>query len=250
MKKLTLLIRKYISYAKLLANNNTTNFERFKSWMHTYIAYKSNESKFNPTYLPKYGQGQIIFVDFGCGIKHEFSYPHYAIVLNTQDRKKNDLLTVLPLTSKKSKHNTLKDWEYEITYPIKNLLVDKVTNDFNIYGTKYMKLRNKIIALAKSASEIDKDEFERQYSKLIESGVNEIYSANKDIMEFADKMSKGSIVEVNQIKTISKSRIIFPIKKSHPLYDIKIHPNDLDIIRYKLIHHLVTDSFKIDIPQQ
>ena len=77
--------------------------------MHTYIAYKSNESKFNPTYLPKYDQGQIIFVDFGYGIKYEFSYPHYAIVLNTQDRKKNDLLTVWPLTSKKSKHSTLKD---------------------------------------------------------------------------------------------------------------------------------------------
>ncbi len=69
--------------------------------MHTYIAYKSNESKFSPTYLPKYEQGQIIFVDFGCGIRHEFSYPHYAIVLNTKDRKKNDLLTVVPLTSKR-----------------------------------------------------------------------------------------------------------------------------------------------------
>lgn len=63
-------------------------------------------------------------------------------------------------------------------------------------------------------------------------------------------MSKSSIVEMNQIKTISKSRIIFPIKKSHALYDIKIHPNDLAVIRYKLIHRLVTNSDKIDIPQQ
>ena len=55
---------------------------------------------------------------------------------------------------------------------------------------------------------------------------------------------------MNQIKTISKSRIIFPIKKSHALYDIKIHPNDLAVIRYKLIHRLVTNSDKIDIPQQ
>lgn len=162
----------------------------------------------------------------------------------------NDLLTVLPLTSKKSKHSTLKNWEYEITYPIKNLLVDKIINEFNIYGTKYVKLRNKIIALIKNASEIDAGEFERQYSKLIESGVNEVYSTNKDIMEFADKMSKGSIVEVNQIKTISKSRIIFPVKKSHALYDIKIHPDDLAIIQHKVIHHLVTDSDRIDISQQ
>ena len=109
MKKLISLIRKYVLYAKHLASTNAKNFERFKSWMYTYISYKSNESKFSPTYLPKYEQGQIIFVDFGCGIRHEFSYPHYAIVLNTRDRKKNDLLTVVPLTSKKEKHNTLKE---------------------------------------------------------------------------------------------------------------------------------------------
>lgn len=250
MKKLILLVHKYILYAKDLANTNTTNFERFKSWMHTYIAYKSNESKFNPTYLPKYQQGQIIFVDFGCGIKHEFSYPHYAIVLNTHDRKKNDLLTVVPLTSKKPKHNKLKDWEHEITYPIQNLLVDKVTNNFNLYNTKYTELRDKIITLAKIAPSMDSDEFALQYSKLIEVGVNEIYSNNKDVMEFADKMSKGSIVEINQIKTISKSRIIFPTKKSHPLYDIKIHPSDLSIIHYKLLNHLVADIDRIDIPNQ
>lgn len=101
MKNLILLVHKYFSYAKYLYRENTTNFKRFKNWMHTYIAYKANESKFSSTYLPKYEQGQIIFVDFGCGIKHEFSYPHYAIVLNTSDRKKNDLLTVVPLTSKK-----------------------------------------------------------------------------------------------------------------------------------------------------
>lgn len=109
MKKLIPLIRKYVLYAKHLASTNAKNFERFKSWMHTYISYKSNETKFSPTYLPKYEQGQIIFVDFGCGIRHEFSYPHYAIVLNTKDRKKNDLLTVVPLTSKKKNIILLKN---------------------------------------------------------------------------------------------------------------------------------------------
>lgn len=244
-----LLIRKYFSYAKYLANKNTTNFERFKNWMHTYIAYKSNESKFNPTYLPKYEQGQIIFVDFGCGIRHEFSYPHYAIVLNTNDRKKNDLLTVVPLTSKKPKHTNLKSWEHEIAYPIKNLLVDKVVNDFNLYGDKYIPLRDKVITFAKNSSALSKDEYAKRYSELVDAGVKEIYSSNKDVMVFAEKMSKGSIVELNQIKTISKSRIIFPVKKSHALYDIRIHPNDLTLIQYKLVNHFIVDTDKIDIPQ-
>lgn len=246
MKKLISLIRKYVLYAKHLASTNAKNFERFKSWMYTYISYKSNESKFSPTYLPKYEQGQIIFVDFGCGIRHEFSYPHYAIVLNTNDRKKNDLLTVVPLTSKKEKHNTLKEWEHEISYPIKNLLIDKVLSDFNLYGDKYVQLRDKVIAFAKNSSSLSKDEYAKRYSALVDAGVKEIYSSNKDVMDFAEKMAKGTIVELNQIKTISKSRIIFPVKKSHALYDIKIHPADLISIHYALMSHIILGKEYID----
>lgn len=246
MKKLISLIRKYVLYAKHLASTNAKNFERFKSWMHTYISYKSNESKFSPTYLPKYEQGQIIFVDFGCGIRHEFSYPHYAIVLNTKDRKKNDLLTVVPLTSKKEKHNTLKEWEHEISYPIKNLLIDKVLSDFNLYGDKYVQLRDKVIAFAKNSSSLSKDEYAKRYSALVDAGVKEIYSSNKDVMDFAEKMAKGTIVELNQIKTISKSRIIFPVKKSHALYDIKIHPADLISIHHALMSHIILGKEYID----
>ena len=246
MKKLISLIRKYILYAKHLASTNAKNFERFKSWMHTYISYKSNEAKFSPTYLPKYEQGQIIFVDFGCGIRHEFSYPHYAIVLNTKDRKKNDLLTVVPLTSKKEKHNTLKEWEHEISYPIKNLLIDKVLSDFNLYGDKYVQLRDKVIAFAKNSSSLSKDEYAKRYSALVDAGVKEIYSSNKDVMDFAEKMAKGTIVELNQIKTISKSRIIFPVKKSHALYDIKIHPADLISIHHALMSHIILGKEYID----
>lgn len=246
MKKLISLIRKYVLYAKHLASTNAKNFERFKSWMHTYISYKSNETKFSPTYLPKYEQGQIIFVDFGCGIRHEFSYPHYAIVLNTKDRKKNDLLTVVPLTSKKEKHNTLKEWEHEISYPIKNLLIDKVLSDFNLYGDKYVQLRDKVIAFAKNSSSLSKDEYANRYSALVDAGVKEIYSSNKDVMDFAEKMAKGTIVELNQIKTISKSRIIFPVKKSHALYDIKIHPADLISIHYALMSHIILGKEYID----
>lgn len=246
MKKLIPLIRKYVLYAKHLASTNAKNFERFKSWMHTYISYKSNETKFSPTYLPKYEQGQIIFVDFGCGIRHEFSYPHYAIVLNTKDRKKNDLLTVVPLTSKKEKHNTLKEWEHEISYPIKNLLIDKVLSDFNLYGDKYVQLRDKVIAFAKNSSSLSKDEYAKRYSALVDAGVKEIYSSNKDVMDFAEKMAKGTIVELNQIKTISKSRIIFPVKKSHALYDIKIHPADLISIHYALMSHIILGKECID----
>lgn len=52
-----------------------------------------------------YQRGAIVKVDFGVGIGSEMSQIHFGIVLNNYDNPKNNILTVLPLTSKKSKFN-------------------------------------------------------------------------------------------------------------------------------------------------
>lgn len=59
---------------------------------------ETNSSKKN-IYL-KYKRGQIIKVDFGVNIGTELSHTHFAIVLNNDDTKYTDNITVVPLTSK------------------------------------------------------------------------------------------------------------------------------------------------------
>lgn len=241
MKKFISLIKKYLKYTNDLYVKNEEQHNKFIDWLKKYINYKRNERVFNPTYLPKYEQGQIIFVDLGCGINREFSYPHYAIVLNTEDRKKNDLITVVPVTSKKDKHSKLKPWEHEIRYPFQALLTDKIHKNFDIYTKDYERLRNKVINLYNDLDKLNPEETDEQYNKLIHEGVKEIYKNNTDIIKFIEKMKNGSIVEINQVRTISKARILFPKNKKHALFDVKVRPYDLDIIKYKLINHMIKD---------
>lgn len=62
---------------------------------------KEYETKTNQTYKT-YKRGTIIKVDFGVNLGSEMSQVHFAIVLNNYDNPKNNILTVVPLTSKPS----------------------------------------------------------------------------------------------------------------------------------------------------
>ena len=50
-------------------------------------------------------QGTLVYVDFGINYGSEFSSYHYAITLNKNDSKKDNTITVVPLTSKEGKQN-------------------------------------------------------------------------------------------------------------------------------------------------
>ena len=239
------ILKKYVRYISTLENRNTKNFTRFITWIKQYIHLKNSEHTFRPYYLPKYEEGQIIFVDFGCGIEHEFSYPHYAIVLNCHDKKNNSLLTIVPLTSKKECHKKLKTFEHELMWPIPSLLGQKAINNFDLLKPEYTELREDILRLAQQ--KLSHADFNRKYKELVQQGVQAIADNNKDIMELRDKMKEGSIVECEQIRTISKARIISPKKASDPLYNICVSEADLAAIRIKLMRSFVFKNINNNI---
>lgn len=231
------LVRKYIKFTKKLNEENLTNYTRFIKWLNNFIHLKSNEHRFKSTYLPKYEQGQILFLDFGCGIGSEFSYPHYAVVINSNDMKKNPIITVMPLTSKKAKHDTLMPWEHELIHPVPALLAEKAFNNFDLDSDDLKKLRLDVIDLINHKKDYTDEQFKGKYADLVNKGVSLIVSSNQDIMNFRDKMKEGSIVETNHIRTIDKARIKFPDKRSHPLYGIRISDSDLANILYLHTSH-------------
>ncbi|MGQ7423694.1 hypothetical protein ACTGVR_04145 [Streptococcus suis] len=49
--------------------------------------------------------GTLVYVDFGINFGSEFSAPHYAITLSKEDRKNQNTITVIPLTSKPGYNN-------------------------------------------------------------------------------------------------------------------------------------------------
>lgn len=56
-----------------------------------------------------YSRGAIVNVNFGVNIGQELSGNHFAIVLNNTDNRKNDKLTVIPLTSHEHTHTVKLD---------------------------------------------------------------------------------------------------------------------------------------------
>lgn len=77
----------------------------------------------------KYERGTIVKVDFGVGIGSEMSQIHFAIVLNNYDNYRNNILTVVPLTSTKNKFNlNLEGLIYDLIIDIEEEL-KKCKND-------------------------------------------------------------------------------------------------------------------------
>lgn len=133
-----------------------------------------------------YQRGTIVKVDFGVGIGSEMSQVHFAIVLNNYDNPRNNILTIIPLTSKPSKFNL-----YLGTLVI-DLLVAKISNE---------------IEPIKEKIELNKELTLEENTKL--NKLNTLISYYKSYI-------KSTFACCSLITTISKERIFLPINE----YDI------------------------------
>lgn len=146
---------------------------------------KNNLSENNETKYRVYNRGTIIKVDFGVSLGSEMSQVHFAIVLNNYDNPKNNVLTVIPLTSKKSKYNL----------DLGDLVIGKLTK----------KIKEEIIKLG--------EEEEKDPSNL----ENQIKARKiKTVLSYYKSSEKNTYACVSLITTISKTRIFQPINE----YDI------------------------------
>ena len=64
------ILKKYLSYINELEKSSLLNYNRFIHALSMYIKFKKTEQTFDSTYLPAYEAGQIVLIDFGCGVGH------------------------------------------------------------------------------------------------------------------------------------------------------------------------------------
>ena len=112
------LDKSYINYNQIIEKKLPYKFSYLDDW----ILKKSNLLKAEANQLEerlkqeekdllieknykKYERGTIIKADFGVSLGSEMSQIHFVIVLNNYDNYKNNILTVVPLTSTNSKFN-------------------------------------------------------------------------------------------------------------------------------------------------
>lgn len=190
-------------------------------------------------------RGSLIFVDFGINIGSELSNRHWAVVLNKNDSPKSRNLTVLPISSKEKKFSVMID--EVIQQKSKRFLLpilDKI--GFDYFSIIHYALTEITPFDLGSAEEIYQ-EFLIQYGDVYNSesakeiydngaGMEKVENTNrklKDLVNHYQRFNKISYAKCDQIKTISKDRIIY-INELDPCGKIKVSDETLDRIDEKL----------------
>lgn len=190
-------------------------------------------------------RGSLIFVDFGINIGSELSNRHWAVVLNKNDSPKSRNLTVLPISSKEKKFSVMID--EVIQQKSKRFLLpilDKI--GFDYFSIIHYALTEITPFDLGSAEEIYQ-EFLIQYGDAYNSesakeiydngaGMEKVENTNrklKDLVNHYQRFNKISYAKCDQIKTISKDRIIY-INELDPWGKIKVSDETLDRIDEKL----------------
>lgn len=191
------LDKSYINYNNIINKKLPYKFTYLDDWLlkNSNLLLEETkllENKENKNYK-NYERGTIIKVDFGVSLGSEMSQVHFAIVLNNYDNPKNNILTVIPLTSTKSKFNL----------NLKSLITDLI-----------IEIEQEIKKLENSKNINEKVKLTKLYNVL------NYYKTNK----------KNTFACCSLITTISKTRILFPINEYDIIGRKKCSKEIMDLI--------------------
>ena len=68
-------------------------------WLEKWARLLRREDTFQPSSLPYYKRGDIVYADFGFNVGSEYGGVHYAVVMELDNSKANGNILVVPLTS-------------------------------------------------------------------------------------------------------------------------------------------------------
>ncbi|MDE6107149.1 MAG: type II toxin-antitoxin system PemK/MazF family toxin [Oscillospiraceae bacterium] len=200
-------------------------------WVRTYVKYIRDEDKFVPQSIFSLKRGSIVRVEFGYRVGKELGGRHYAAVLDVDNSIYRNTVTVVPLGS-------IKESSAQDKYSV--VLEDGIFGPIKKKVDALIADAQRTMAEAKAMdSEIEQAEPEKK--AILKAVQRQKYDTTRSLInqgnEWIDEvehMRLGSVAKVDQITTISKMRISQPLKKTHPLYGVRLSANDLDKIDERL----------------
>ncbi|MFM0796029.1 hypothetical protein ACTGXD_10375 [Streptococcus suis] len=267
-KEVLTALDKYLT--SLISKGESSKATKIITWIRDWTNFLKFENKFQSKRLPALQRGSIVSANLGFNLGQEYGGPHYGIVLNTSDSRRNSVVTILPLTSIKPETNlehlehfklNLGDELYQLLglklQTKKAQLTEKQAESNRQYSDiieRLSKLEQSLlvefeeyssdpITLAKRSQAIlsdmdgitkDKESFEQLIDELDKE--EEIL---KNIARQVLKMKKGSIALLNQVTTISKMRIFDPKNQTSVLYDIVLSKETMDRIDVALKNYII-----------
>lgn len=192
-------------------------------WVSDYINFLKREDSFLPFSIPQYKRGSVIIADFGFRIGKEFGGRHFAVVLDNDNKRSSHMITVCPLSSLKEGFS-----DSDISCQLPD----------GVYKPYYNKVAT-IIQKAKSASDhAEQSENSEEKKKLAKEMDDLLQLCLKGLDEMVH-MKQGSIAVTSQIMTISKMRIVRPLRSKDLLSGIRLSEKDMDIINDRVVRRIV-----------
>lgn len=224
------------------------------SWLQQFVSFISFENNFDPTKNISYKRGNVIKVNLGFNVGCELGGPHYAIVLDKNNKHSSDTVTIIPLVSTKEGkdiyerdvflgnelYNTL-----NARYKAQTEELEARSKEVNGFIEVIPPLLNGLKRL-KSSAEINSsiEELEEKLNSLnrLHSELNGEFKRNEQLGKEISFMKEGSIARIEQITSISKMRIWIPKKSTDALYNISYSENTMRRINEKVKELFVFDE--------
>lgn len=209
----------------LLTSDDPGKADKFSYWIEDYVRFLKRETSFKPSSLKRYKRGEIIKVHLGYNIGSEEGGLHYAVVLDKDNSIHNPVITIVPLTSIKSKDVLQKLGKDRIS--LGNELYNSVSSKRSIMlkmtQERVQDLQDRIKDLSPN------DEAFAECREEVDSLMKTVKSLEKMKNELT-KMKTGSIALIGQITTVSKIRIYDPKTSYDVLHNIRLSDEKLDLI--------------------
>ncbi len=170
----------------------------------------------------RYKRGQIVLVDFSPSMGSELRGKHFAIVLTKNDSPNNGVLTVVPLSSKeKPYYLDIGNIVSKQIYPQLLVIVNELNTALTSLDTSETNVSNiqEVVKVLKNVNEF------------------------KQVANIYTKKNKKSFALVQNITTISKTRIKKPVNHYDPIKKLIADSLILDLIDNKIIE-LFTNNRK------
>lgn len=219
--------------------------DKLSYWLEDWSTFLEFEQSFSPSSLRRYKRGEIIKAHLGYNVGSEEGGLHYCVVIEKDNPKNSPVITIIPLTSVKP----TTDIEHlpKGNIFLGNELFTSLSSKFTSESKRLAKELNDLENLLSLCEETTDAEIEDILSRKTNLELKNILSKIelcernqklcRNVAKEIQRMKRGSIALVHQIRTISKIRIYDPKTNFDILSNVKLSNEKLDLIDKEIIEN-------------
>ena len=212
---------------KNITNENPNHFKtkRLGSSMENYATQLERDVLGKRRRNSVFPQGTLVYVDFGVNYGSEFSSYHYAITLNKNDSKRDNTITVVPLTSKEGKQNI--KLTAGISRGLASLTLDYLEEQIKLNDNNMKKIESDLNKLEER--EKNGEQFTKDLSQL-KVFYQKVLLEKERVKKYIKDFDKDTYIKIDAITTIDKNKIFKRKDNLDPLTKVRVNDDTLKVI--------------------